>query len=169
MKFLDYIRGFRRGKEARLIEHEAMSDPFLADAIDGYDSVNGNHADHIAQMQARISSRSVSKKKSVAWRVTVAAAVFIAFLGGYFALMNHESAMLVAHEQDNSFINLYAPESYIEQKSLELTEKEEIGLVEEVRITAVVDITNLDEVIKPIDRIEIYLPKDYVSKPQPTQ
>ncbi len=162
MKFLDYIRGLRTGKEARLIEHKAMSDPFLADAIDGYDSMTGNHADRIARMQARVSARTVpGKGRSGAWKIAVAAVVLIAFLGGYFALMNHESTMLVAHEQDNSYINLYAPEAYIEQKSLELTEIRESGMPGKGKLTAVVDIANLDEVIKPVDRIKIYIPETY--------
>ena len=32
MKLSDYIRGFRKGKEAHRLEKEAMRDPFLADA-----------------------------------------------------------------------------------------------------------------------------------------
>ena len=35
MKLSDYIRGFRKGKEAHRLEKEAMRDPFLADALKG--------------------------------------------------------------------------------------------------------------------------------------
>lgn len=42
MKLLDYIRGTRKGKEAHRLQKEAMRDPFLADAMDGYDSVGEN-------------------------------------------------------------------------------------------------------------------------------
>ena len=34
MKLSDYIRGFRKGKEAHRLEKEAMRDPFLADALE---------------------------------------------------------------------------------------------------------------------------------------
>ena len=44
MKLLDYIRGARKGKEAHRLEKEAMRDPFLADALEGYSRV-GNGAD----------------------------------------------------------------------------------------------------------------------------
>ena len=37
MKLLDYIRGLRKGKEAHRLEKESMKDPFLADAMDGYE------------------------------------------------------------------------------------------------------------------------------------
>ena len=43
MKLLDYIRGLRKGKEAHRLERESMQDPFLADAMDGYSQVEGNH------------------------------------------------------------------------------------------------------------------------------
>lgn len=39
MKLLDYIRGARKGKEAHRLEKEAMRDPFLADALEGYSRV----------------------------------------------------------------------------------------------------------------------------------
>jgi hypothetical protein len=41
MNFKDYIQGKRHGREANQIEHEAMNDPFLQDAIDGFDNVQG--------------------------------------------------------------------------------------------------------------------------------
>ena len=41
MKLLDYIRGLRKGKEAHRLEKESMQDPFLADAMDGYNQVEG--------------------------------------------------------------------------------------------------------------------------------
>ena len=44
MKLLDYIRGARKGKEAHRLEKEAMREPCLADALEGYSRV-GNGAD----------------------------------------------------------------------------------------------------------------------------
>jgi len=162
MKLLDYIRGKRRGKDAHSLEYNAMSDPFLADAMEGYDSVEGNHADEIARMQTRISARmQYQKRSSGAWKVAIAACVLIAFLGGYFALMNHESTMLVAQHQDNSYINLYIPQDYVDSKRLELTEQRENNPSEKAEALAVVDIENLHEVIMPIERMIIYIPEAY--------
>ena len=39
MKLIDYIQGKRRGQEANRLEREAMNDPFLQDAIDGFDRI----------------------------------------------------------------------------------------------------------------------------------
>ena len=53
MKLLDYIRGLRKGKEAHRLERESMQDPFLADAMDGYSQVEGNHEQPHFRQSAR--------------------------------------------------------------------------------------------------------------------
>lgn len=162
MKFLDYIQGVRRGKDAHRIEHEAMNDPFLSEAIDGYDLIKGNHSDRIAQMQAAVRARTASHKaRSGVWKVAVAAVAFIALLSGYFALMNHESSMAQARETENSFINLYAPEVYIEQKRLELTAMKENDPSQDVSLDPLVCIPNIDDVIKPVEVLPLYVPGTY--------
>ena len=54
MKLLDYIRGLRKGKEAHRLEKESMKDPFLADAMDGYGQVEGNHEQRIGQLRMQV-------------------------------------------------------------------------------------------------------------------
>ena len=159
MKFLDYIKGIRKGKDAHRIEYDAMSDPFWADAIEGFDSIEGDHANRIAQMQARIAAKTTpKKKKSGVWRIAVAAVAFIAVLTGYFTLMNHETSMVVA-SCDNCFINIYAPEDYIERKRLELTLQQEVDPA--AQATAIVNIENLRDVIAPVERMTVYIPGNY--------
>ncbi len=63
MKLIDYIKGTRRGREANAIEREAMVDPFLADAIEGYDSVYGSHSDVISGLEDKIAKRALRKRK----------------------------------------------------------------------------------------------------------
>lgn len=58
MKLTDYIFGSRRGREANRIEREAMADPFLADAIEGYDTVYGAHADRLAELRQRVEEQA---------------------------------------------------------------------------------------------------------------
>lgn len=64
MKLIDYIQGKRRGKEANKLEREAMNDPFLQDAIDGFDAVPGNHASTIEELEAQL-ERKINKPKPV--------------------------------------------------------------------------------------------------------
>ena len=59
MKLLDYIRGLRKGKEAHRLEKESMKDPFLADAMDGYSQVEGNHEERIEKLRMQISAHTL--------------------------------------------------------------------------------------------------------------
>ena len=63
MKLLDYIRGLRKGKEAHRLERESMQDPFLADAMDGYSQVEGNHEQRIEKLRMQVSAHSAKKKE----------------------------------------------------------------------------------------------------------
>lgn len=160
MMFLDYIRGNRKGENARKVEYDAMSDPFLADAIDGFDTVVGNHDEQIAALQKRVSDLTVThKRKSGAWKIAAAAILVIALVGGYFVHMNHESSMMSAHQADNgTFIYLYAPDEYVEKKRQELTEMQEHNMQMGETINPIVEISNLHDVIKPHEIFIVYLP-----------
>ena len=66
MRLSDYIQGLRKGKEAHRLEKESMKDPFLADAIDGYNQVEGNHEQRIEKLRIQISARSTKKRNTYA-------------------------------------------------------------------------------------------------------
>lgn len=79
MNLRDYIRGQRQGKEANQLERKAMDDPFLQDAIDGYDSVEGDHISTIENLEKRLSSTKKFINKQI-W-LWVAAAAIILLIG----------------------------------------------------------------------------------------
>ena len=57
MGLLSYIGGNRKGHEAHDLERESMQDPFLTDAIDGYDEVQEpDLSSHLRRMEESISS-----------------------------------------------------------------------------------------------------------------
>lgn len=88
MKLLDYIRGLRKGKEAHRLEKESMQDPFLADAMDGYNQVEGNHEQRIEQLRIQISARSTKKRNTYAIIWSVAACLVIGFgISSYFLFL----------------------------------------------------------------------------------
>ena len=66
MKLLDYIRGTRKGKEAHRLQKEAMRDPFLADAMDGYDGAGESQEQQIELLRRRITMR-VKRKQNHAF------------------------------------------------------------------------------------------------------
>ncbi|HRZ98752.1 MAG TPA: carboxypeptidase-like regulatory domain-containing protein [Paludibacter sp.] len=53
MNLKNYIQGKRHGKEANKLERDAMNDPFLQDAIDGFDSVQGDHLPVIEELESK--------------------------------------------------------------------------------------------------------------------
>lgn len=92
MKLLDYIKGNRRGKEAHRTELEAMQDPFLSEALEGFDSVEGDHAEILERLRHRVDARSTDRKRKKAWVWSAAAAVVLCLsVGGfYFSRMQQE-------------------------------------------------------------------------------
>ena len=88
MKLLDYIRGLRKGKEAHRLEKESMQDPFLADAMDGYNQVEGNHEERIEKLRMQVSAHSAKKKNTYAITWNIAACLIIGFgISSYFLFL----------------------------------------------------------------------------------
>ena len=88
MKLLDYIRGLRKGKEAHRLEKESMQDPFLADTMDGYNQVEGNHEQRIEKLRMQVSAHSAKKKNTYAITWSIAACLVIGFgISNYFLLL----------------------------------------------------------------------------------
>lgn len=103
---LQYIRGSRKGKEAHRLEKEAMKDPFLSDALDGYQTVGGNHVESIEEMRRRISRRTRSNRDSITkWSIAASLLICLGF-GSYFWLNRQPDlpervqSMAVMEEQD---------------------------------------------------------------------
>ena len=88
MKLLDYIRGLRKGKEAHRLEKESMQDPFLADAMDGYSQVEGNHEQQIEKLRIQVSAHSAKRKSTHAITWSIAACLVIGFgISSYFLFL----------------------------------------------------------------------------------
>ena len=137
MKLIEYILGSRRGREANRLEREAMRDPFLADAIEGYDAVYGNHSDRLAELSQRIDSRASRSrrdlhKRSRLWMGigSAAALVLVGAVGVEWWLERPSSrriaepegqALALANKQANRPIERTAvePEAVVDEAVLE--------------------------------------------------
>lgn len=111
MNLKDYIQGKRHGKEANQLEREAMNDPFLQDAIDGYDSLAGNHLHTIEKLEKKIAHKPARMDKRV-W-IWVAAALLLLLIGIPFLLRQsalNEETIVVASESPKAGIELIIPE-----------------------------------------------------------
>lgn len=91
MNFKDYIQGKRHGREANQLEHEAMNDPFLQDAIDGFDSVQGNHLPIIEELERKIEKKSKRKVLLIRY-ATISIAASVALLIGINLIFNEKKS-----------------------------------------------------------------------------
>lgn len=117
MKLLDYIRGLRKGKEAHRLEKESMQDPFLADAMDGYSQVEGNHEERIEKLRMRVSAHSAKRRNSYAIGWSVAACLLIGIgISTYFLLLKNsvgEDVFIVKEDMPSTEIIPAAPEDEV--------------------------------------------------------
>lgn len=108
---LRYIQGFRKGKEAHQVELESMKDSFLADSLEGYEAVKGNHVETINEIQRRISVRSRSGHKYIAvWSIAASLLVCIS-IGGYYwlkkpVLMQYDVSQQIAYSEEEAPVDL---------------------------------------------------------------
>jgi len=61
MNIYDYITGDRYGKEAHRLEQESIYDPFLQDAIDGYDQIDDQALFHLENLEKQIRERTKNR------------------------------------------------------------------------------------------------------------
>lgn len=124
MKFLDYIQGHRKGPEAHRIEKDSMRDPFLYEAIEGFDSIDDNHIKRINNIQNRIKAKSQSVKKGYArmWQIAAAVIVIVFGIGGYF-MNNIQSSLYAQETEENIIIDIYVPEIYYSENIVPIAEQ----------------------------------------------
>jgi hypothetical protein len=92
MNIFEYIKGTKRGKSAHEFEENLMRDPFLAEAMEGYDKVRGNHELIIAKLQKKVSRKTKRKKfkhPKFIWSGIAASIAIVAFIAFYFTAGFH--------------------------------------------------------------------------------
>jgi hypothetical protein len=90
MLLKDYIRGDKRGKEANRLEREAMNDPFLQGALEGFEKVAGDHAGIIEALEKKYARPAgvpqKNRKLYVYWSAAASILLLIGF--GIYFMMN---------------------------------------------------------------------------------
>ena len=147
MNFLNYIKGLRKGKEAHRIELDAMYDPFLDEAIDGYNFIKGDHVKNITGLQKRVSRRTSSRKvRTMVISITsVAAAIFVVT---YFSVFDKSSADYT----DSESLYVYISEDYV--RKIQMNDNE---------IKPSVEINNIED-IESTENFNLYIPSEYIEK-----
>lgn len=59
----EYLHGNRKGKAANRMEREALSDPFLFEALEGLTSTPGDPLDGLIRLERQLNERSRSSRK----------------------------------------------------------------------------------------------------------
>ena len=91
MKLWRYIQGYRKGAEAHRIEEESMTDPFLADALDGFDKVKGNHTERIKLLREQVKTKSRRNIYRYSRGLAIAASILLIIgIGTYFLVQETE-------------------------------------------------------------------------------
>ena len=137
MRLKDYIQGNRRGKEANRLEREAMSDPFLQEAMDGFDAVAGNHAQIIERLEKRYTRPNVSinRYKNLLWYGSVAASILLLVgVGAYFFLKRTEQmSPIIAMNQPNENVEVVSDNSMSRQLAQKEEQQQEIQALPTMR------------------------------------
>ncbi|MFT3992895.1 MAG: energy transducer TonB [Dysgonomonas sp.] len=116
MNLLNYIKGLRKGEEAQRIERESMRDPFLYEAIEGFDSVKDDHIARIDEIKSRLSTQKKKEKKKLPIVRGIAASVILFLaLGGYFLIDGHKSDLYAQQTANKNIIDIYVPKVFYEE------------------------------------------------------
>ena len=87
MNYRRYIQGNRKGKEANRIEREAMKDPLLSEALEGYDRLQENPEERIDDMRRQIIRRTQSRSNWPRYVSIAACFLLVIGLGGYLVFI----------------------------------------------------------------------------------
>ena len=118
MGLLSYIRGDRKGKAAHELERKAMQDPFLSEALDGYDDADVQDTDkRLLRLQERVSRRT--RKRRVPIYGAVAAVLLLSlsvsiYLFTRYELPDEELAVL-AESRTVDTVSIMMPAGNMEQ------------------------------------------------------
>ena len=112
MPLKDYIQGKKRGKEANRLEREALSDPFLQEALDGFDSVVGDHVQVIDRLEKRFSKTAVAPQKNKKVFIYWSIAASVLLLIGFSTVLFLERSKLL-NPPEIAFLELQKSESEI--------------------------------------------------------
>jgi len=143
MRLNDYIQGNRQGKEANRIERKALNDPFLQDALDGFDSIAGNHIGIIEELEQKYSCPAIApktgKRQFFYWSSAASVLLLIGF-GAYSFLKNTENTTHVIamnqSPQTEKIIHAAEISELLPEQKEEIQQKVKIAAKETEKVVA---------------------------------
>jgi len=140
MSIWSYIQGKRYGEEANQLEKEAMRDPFLQDAIDGYDRVNDRPFYHLKKLEKQLSKRTEKRLHSLqAWGIAAAVLLIICLTVFFFS---------------NSKVNFLRETTFLKNHTDDVISKYTKDSVYTENNVPVVKQIPVDRVVQPIQQVQ---------------
>ena len=124
MSLKNYIQGKRQGKNANQLEREALNDPFLQDAIDGFDSIQGEHLPVIEELERQVVRKTTKKSRHYRIWILSAAASLALLLGVTIFMRNNEGTepQIAKQKLENQIDSLkqlaVAKDTFVDEKQL---------------------------------------------------
>ncbi len=88
-----YLRGNRKGISANRLEREALSDPFLFEALEGLTATPGDPMDGLIRLERQLEERArQSRKKKWGWLYVVASLLVLVLCGTLWYVQTQEQA-----------------------------------------------------------------------------
>ncbi|MDR0714715.1 MAG: hypothetical protein LBF89_10730 [Bacteroidales bacterium] len=97
IRILPYLKGKRKGKEAHRLERLSMTCPFLADAMEGFDTVTGDHVSAIKRLQTAVVGKTRSGRYTLRLWMSIAAS-FLLLAGAGLLLLPEKTPEQPARE-----------------------------------------------------------------------
>ena len=102
----EYLHGNRKGKAANRMEREALSDPFLYEALEGLTSTPGDPIDGLIRLERQLNERARSSRKQKRVWMYVAASLAVLLACGTWRFTRQEKTfdvpmMMVAQLSDS--------------------------------------------------------------------
>lgn len=129
-----YIQGGRRGKEANRIERQAMRDPFLSEALEGFDRAKDNPVPHINVLRHKIRRKNQRRLNVFKYGGIAASFVFIIAFSVYFGLQKNNQSQNRIEERE-------AYKEYIEKNIVYPADETCAGVYGEVTLSFFIDET----------------------------
>jgi len=107
MRLKDYIQSSKRGKEANRLEREAMNDPFLQEALEGFEKVPGDHISIVDRLEKKYNKPATSPQKSrnVFLYSSIAASILLLIGFGTYLLLEKDSRNIPMYAELQPAVN----------------------------------------------------------------
>jgi hypothetical protein len=120
-----YLKGELDARAMHQLERQAQDDPFLMDALEGYENAGKNQQKNLADLKEQLTKRTAPAKQRslILWRVLPIAATVLLMLGaGYWFFKSSPAkkqyANVIAENKKQSPVNHPLKETIVKQKDI---------------------------------------------------